>query len=29
MSGDEMNVQKRLIINDIRSKLSPEAQKWL
>ena len=29
MSGDEMNAQKRLTINDIRSKLSPEAQKWL
>ena len=29
MSGHEMNVQKRLTINDIRSKLSPEAQKWL
>ena len=29
MSGNEMNVQKRLTINDIRSKLPPEAQKWL
>jgi hypothetical protein len=29
MSGDEMKIQKLMTINDIRSKLSPEAQKWL